>query len=133
MTRVIATLTVIALRAGFRRAGREWPTSPTTVKRKDFAEEDWHVLLAAMEDPDSDPDLAVVAGGAKDPEDPDRVIGPYYRERLVSLAAQVATAAGSVDKKNGLPTVPAIRSLSGLPDVSAAERDAAVEPARPKA
>ena len=113
------TLTVTARRAGFRRAGREWPAEPVTARIGDFSEAQWAQLAGAL-DPAADPDLIVVEGAAgpeaAEPgggrEDP--------RERLVRLAAVHLPPSPS----GGPPTVAAMKKATGLRDVSAAERDA---------
>ena len=115
----MSKLKVAATRDGWRRAGRAWTKEPQTVDASDFTSEQIEQLKA-------DPNIIVMPARAA-PAAPE--IPPAVRERFVRLAV-LHLSAESEGKK---PVVKDVQQITGLKDVTAAERDehfAAVEAAR---
>lgn len=106
----MSKLKIAATRDGFRRAGRAWNRKPETVDASEFTKEQ-------LEQLEADENIIVAPARAK-PEAPE--IPAEVRTRLVGLAVEL------LDERDEKPVVPAIRTLTGLKDVSAEERDAAV-------
>lgn len=127
-------LTVISRRAGFRRAGRQWPAEAVTVAVDDFTPEQVQALLeepmllvtptAHPRDADAGP-----AGSGSSTEGPAKAGHAERADRAARLLAAIATMPNDAEHRtaDGRPEVGALRAASGLADVSAAERDAHVE------
>lgn len=98
----------------FRRAGRRWPAGATVVAASEFSADQ----LAALID---DPSLVVVAS-------PTPPSAEGRAATLLDAVRQLTEKAPRDDAdwlKSGKPRVEAIESVTGLPDVTGAERDAA--------
>ena len=139
------TVTVVAKRDGFRRAGRAWSTAPQTVPLTDFSAEQ----LDAMR---TDPGLVVVEGGTPTPAHSEgamsgRTAGrdetgapgasaevagtdeaeagvSAQAERHAAIVAAIAQVGPEGRTKTGVPKVDALEAVVGG-DVTGAERDAA--------
>lgn len=129
---------------GFRRAGRAWSTSPVEVDGDEFTEDQWAALRADPSITVHDTHAARETGGASaagakssgGPGSPQREGSPAPRSPGAgdpeSRGARIRAAVEALEPdrpdhwtKSGMPNVEALRELSGLADVSAAERDAA--------
>lgn len=128
------TLTVISRRAGFRRAGRQWPAEAVTVAVADFTPEqvqailDEPMLLVTPTAHPSDADAGPAGSGSHTGE-PAKAGHAERADRAARLLAAVAALPDDAEHRTaeGLPEVKALRAATGLADVSAAERDAHVE------
>ena len=111
-------LAIAATRDGFRRCGRAWGVKPQIVSASDFTEEQLEALRA-------DPNIIVTDGAGLEQapaEDDPAGLSPFFRDRLVRLATAAAVRDGTAK-----PTVADLKAVTGIRDITAAERDTHLE------
>lgn len=132
-------ITVTARRAGFRRGGRAWAGTPTTVAASEFTREQ----LAAIE---AEPMLIVTSEHAREGVDPapgsedgagdpaalgadpaagsDPAAGDPARDQAIAAAMDRLDPDDSAHyRADGRPEVGALRRAGAPPDTTAADRD----------
>ena len=110
-------LVVTARRAGFRRAGREWPATPTVVATADFSADQ----LAALR---SDPNLVVVPVKQEDAGPPPPLGDALTVLDAVRLLAETTPRVDAHWLKSGKPSASALEDIIGA-NVTSADRDEA--------
>ena len=127
----VTHLSVAATRDRYRRAVRPWGTTPETVPAADFTPEQ---IRALHDDPmiivtplSAHPTVAAgPAGSGPSAEGPAKAGHAERADRGARLLAAIARLPEGDEHRttDGRPEVAALRTATGLADVSAAERDA---------